>query len=52
MTDPAFNHLANGQSQQIAITYQVEDGHGGMPLIPHLTIWPMVSRNKSLSLIK
>ncbi|MEZ9832764.1 VCBS domain-containing protein [Vibrio breoganii] len=28
-TDPAFNHLANGQSQQIAITYQVEDGHGG-----------------------
>ncbi|MCZ4339860.1 VCBS domain-containing protein, partial [Shewanella colwelliana] len=28
-TNPAFNHLANGQSQQIAITYQVEDGHGG-----------------------
>ncbi|MDE1226040.1 VCBS domain-containing protein, partial [Vibrio aestuarianus] len=28
-TDPVFNHLANGQSQQIAITYQVEDGHGG-----------------------
>ncbi|PMG43655.1 hypothetical protein BCU91_04620, partial [Shewanella sp. 10N.286.52.B9] len=28
-TDPAFNHLANGQSQQLAITYQVEDGHGG-----------------------
>ncbi|MBD1564424.1 VCBS domain-containing protein [Vibrio sp. S12_S33] len=28
-TNPEFNHLANGQSQQIAITYQVEDGHGG-----------------------
>ncbi|WP_028762722.1 VCBS domain-containing protein, partial [Shewanella colwelliana] len=28
-TDAAFNHLANGQSQKVAITYQVEDGHGG-----------------------
>ncbi|WP_220756535.1 VCBS domain-containing protein, partial [Shewanella colwelliana] len=28
-TDAAFNHLAKGQSQKVAITYQVEDGHGG-----------------------
>ncbi|PKH57741.1 VCBS domain-containing protein [Shewanella sp. Bg11-22] len=28
-TNPAYNHLANGQSLKIAVSYLVEDGHGG-----------------------
>ncbi|PKH87756.1 VCBS domain-containing protein [Colwellia sp. Bg11-28] len=28
-TNPAYNHLANGKSQTITITYQVNDGQGG-----------------------
>nr|WP_282166558.1 VCBS domain-containing protein [Shewanella japonica] len=28
-TDPAYNHLANGQSLKIAVSYLVNDGHGG-----------------------
>ena len=28
--DPAYDHLALGQTQDVTVTYNVADGHGGV----------------------